>query len=173
MPWDVISKVAMLIILDLILVAGLICIPLGLGGNFIIIGAAIIIAVITKFQTLSLLTLGIMLALVVIGEIIESFLGSYVAFRFGASRWGMIGAFAGGIIGAIVGTPILPVIGSIAGSFIGAGVGAVAAEWYHQRQLETSMPAGIGALLGKLGSSVIKMCIGVGIALQIVIQTHK
>jgi len=173
MPWDIILKIGLLILLDLVLLSGLIAIPLGLGGNFIILGAAILVGVISKFQIISLLALGIMLALVVIGEIIESLLGSYVAYRFGASRWGMLGAFLGGIAGAIIGTPILPVIGSIAGSFIGAGVGAVLLEWYHQRQIDSSLPAGWGALLGKLGSSLIKICIGMGIAIQIVIQTHR
>ncbi len=172
MPWDFLSKLGLIILLDLVLLCGLIAIPLGLGGNFILLAAAIIVAIVTKFQAVSLVALIVMLVVVVLGEIIESMLGSYMAYKFGATRYGMIGAFAGGILGAVLGTPILPVIGSIAGSFIGAAVGAVLLEYYHQRQIDSSLPAGWGALLGKLASSVIKMCIGVGIAIHLVIQTH-
>ena len=173
MPWGVLSKIGLLILLDLVLVGGLIAIPLGLGGNFILLGAALLIAIVTKFQTVTLVALIVMAVLVVIGEIIESMLGSYMAYKFGATRYGMIGAFAGGILGALLGTPLLPVIGSIAGSFIGAAAGAVLLEYYHQRQIDSSLPAGWGALLGKLTSSMIKMCIGVGIAIHLVIQTHR
>ena len=172
MPWDFLSKLGLLILLDVVLIGSLIAIPLGLGGNFTLLGAALLVGIITGFQEVSILALVIMAVLVVVGEIIESILGSYMAHKFGATRWGMIGAFVGGILGAIIGTPILPIIGSIAGSFIGAAAGAVLLEYYHQRQLDTSLPAGWGALLGKLASSVIKMCIGVGIAIHLVIQTH-
>jgi uncharacterized protein len=172
MPWDFLSKLGLLIVLDLVLLCGLIAIPIGLGGNFILLGAALLVAIITRFQAITLVALIVMLVVVVLGEIIESMLGSYMAYKFGATRYGMIGAFVGGILGAVAGTPILPIIGSIAGSFIGAAIGAVLLEYYHQRKIDSSLPAGWGALLGKLASSVVKMCIGVGIAIHLVLATH-
>ncbi len=172
MPWDVIAKIALLILLDLILLGGLIGIPLGLSGNFIILGAALVVGIVTKFHAVSLWAIGGMAAFVVLGEIIEAFLGSAMARRYGASKWGMIGAFAGGIAGAIIGTPILPVIGSIIGSFAGAAVGAILLEWIHLRRLRESMPSGGGAFLGKLSSTLIKMAIGLAMVIYIVIQTH-
>ncbi len=174
MPWDVIARIAGLILLELVLVAGLIAIPLGLGGNFIILGAAIVVALVTKLTTVTLLALIVMAVAVIIGEIIESLLGSVMARRYGASKWGMIGAFVGGIAGAIISTPILPVIGSIIGSFVGSAGGAVLFEWINLQRLDDSLPAGWGALLGKLASSLIKAWIGLAmvIYLQFAILPH-
>jgi len=164
-PWDNIVHIAALVMLELVLVAGLIAIPLGLSGNFIILGAILVTGLVTRFATISLWAILVMLGLVIAGEIIESFLGSLMAKRYGASKWGMLGAFVGGIAGAILGTPILPIIGSIVGSFIGAAAGAVLFEYWHLRQLEVSMPAGWGAVLGKLASSLIKIAIGLAMVI--------
>ncbi len=167
MPWDMIAKVALMVAFELLLLAGLIAIPLGLSGNFIILGLAFVVALLTKFQTITPWMVGVMLVLAVAGEVIESTLGSVMARRYGASKWGMIGAFAGGIAGAILGTPIAPVIGTIIGSFVGAAAGAVLLEWIHLRRLRPSMPAGWGAVLGKLASSLIKICIGLAMAIYL------
>jgi uncharacterized protein YqgC (DUF456 family) len=167
-PWGTIARIAGLVIFEIVLLGGLIAIPLGLSGNFIILGAALILALITHFQVVPLWAVAVMAGLVVAGEIIEALLGSLVARRYGASKWGMLGAFVGGIAGAIIGTPIFPIIGSIIGSFIGAAAGAILFEWLHLRRLRPSMPAGGGALLGKLSSSLIK--IGIGLAIVVYLQ---
>jgi len=172
MPWDSVAKVGALILLDLLLLGGLIAIPLGLSGNFILLGLALIVAIVTKFQAISPWILGGMAVMVIIGEILEVLLASSMARRYGASKWGVIGAFVGGIVGAILGTPIAPIIGTIAGSFIGAAACAVLFEWLHLRKLQPSMPAGWGAFLGKLLSSLLKICIGLAIAIYVVIVTH-
>lgn len=166
-PWDVIARVAAVILIEIILLGGLIAIPIGLAGNFIILATAIVVGVVTKFTTIPLIGLIIMAVAVIAGEIIEAFLGSVMARRYGASKWGMLGAFVGGIVGAILGTPFVPVMGTIVGSFLGAGVGAVAFEWFHLRQLESSMPAGIGALIGKIAASLLKLWIGIGMVVYI------
>ncbi len=172
MPWDALARVAAVILLDIILLGGLIAIPLGLSGNFIILGVAVMVGLVTKFSLISVWAVVIMAGLVVLGELIESVLGSLMARRYGASKWGMLGAFVGGIVGAIAATPIFPIIGSIIGSFLGAAVGAVLFEYIHLRKIHSSMPAGWGALLGKMLSTVIKMGIGVSITVYIVLRTH-
>ena len=172
MPWDAITRVAAVILLDIVLLGGLIAIPLGLSGNFIILAVAVMAGLVTKFTLIPLWVLAVMAALVVLGEVIESVLGSLMARRYGASKWGMIRAFVGGIAGAILGTPILPIVGTIIGSFIGSAAGAVLFEYVHQRQMEPSLPAGWGAILGRMLSTIIKMCIGLSIVVYIVIRTH-
>jgi uncharacterized protein YqgC (DUF456 family) len=172
MPWNAIGHIGLLVLLDIVLLAGLIAIPLGLSGNFIILGTAVAVAVATGLRAISLWALIVMAVLVVAGEVIEALLGSAMARRYGASKWGMIGAFVGGIGGAIAGTPIAPLVGSIIGSFIGAAAGAVLFEYLHLRHLRRSMPAGWGALLGKLASSLIKILIGLALAIYIIARTH-
>lgn len=166
-PWDIIARVAAVILIEIILLGGLIAIPLGLSGNFIILATAVVIGVVSKFTTVPLVGLIIMAVAVIAGEVIEALLGSVMARRYGASKWGMLGAFLGGILGAIVGTPVMPVIGTILGSFLGAGIGAVALEWFHLRQLEPSMPAGFGAVLGKVAAALLKLWIGIGMVVYL------
>ncbi len=167
MPWEAILRIAGFVLLEVVLLGGLIAIPLGLSGNFIILGAALVVGVVTRLQVIGLWALVVMAIAVVIGELIESLLGSVMARRYGASKWGMLGAFVGGILGAILGTPLMPIIGTIIGSFVGAAACAVLFEWIHLRQIRSSMPAGWGAILGKLASSLIKVAIGLAMVVYL------
>lgn len=171
MDGHTILRALALLALYLALVVGLIAIPLGLSGNLILLGVALVTAILTGFQAVPLWALLSMGGLVVVGEVLEALLGSLAAKRYGASRWGMLGAFAGGIAGAVAGTAILPIVGTVIGSFAGAAVGAILFEWVHRRNLRESAPAGWGAFLGKLGAALLKMAIGLAIAVYLVVRT--
>ena len=153
------------------LALGLLFIPLGLGGNFILLALALVVALVTHFHAVPWWALLVMGALVAVGEIVEATLGSLVAKKYGASRWGMLGAFVGGILGVIPGTAIAPIIGSILGSFLGSAAGAILFEWLHRRKMKVSLPAGWGALLGKLGATFFKIAIGFAIAAYLTVRT--
>lgn len=79
------------------------------------------------------------------------FAGGYLgARRFGATRWGMFGAIAGGLIGiffALPGLLIGPIIGTVAGEIIGG------------KRLASAGRAGWGALLGNLAGILGKLLI--------------
>ena len=167
------GTIAWLVLLDIVLVAGLLAIPLGLGGNFILLGAGLVVAIVTGFREVGWVALVIATAFAVIGEIVEAILGSLVARRFGASRWGMLGAFVGGILGAVVGTAWLPVIGSLVGSFAGAAAGAIAAELATGKGRAPGLRAGGGAFLGKVLATAFKLAIGIGWATFLVLRTHS
>ncbi|MFH1278198.1 MAG: DUF456 domain-containing protein [Candidatus Eisenbacteria bacterium] len=164
--------VVALIGLDAVLLAGLILIPLGLSGNFVILGAGLAAALITGFSTVGWIGLAVMAALVAVGEILEALLGSVMARRYGASKYGMIGAFAGGLLGAILGTPVMPVIGTVIGSFLGTALGALAGELLRGARSDEGTRAGVGALIGRVLASAIKLAIGAGMVVYIVIRTH-
>lgn len=166
-------KIISMAALYLLLLVGLAAIPVGLGGNFIILVAALALALATKFQAVSMPALLVMAGMVVAGEILEAILGSLFARRYGASKWGMAGAFGGGILGAIPGTAVMPVLGSLIGSFLGAALGAILLEWWHRRQLDPSLRAGWGATLGRLASTFIKMAIGLAMVVYLVVKTAR
>ena len=173
MDTPLLLKIVSLAALYLLLLVGLAAIPLGLGGNFIILVAAVALALATHFQMVSVSALLVMAAMVAAGEILEAILGSLFARRYGASKWGMAGAFAGGIIGAVPGTAVMPVLGSLVGSFLGAAAGAFLCEWWQRRQLDPSLRAGWGATLGRLASIFIKMAIGLAMVVYLVIRTAR
>lgn len=173
MPWETIGRIALLVLFDAALIGALIAIPIGLSGNFILLGLGLLIALLTGFQAVTPLALGVAAALAVGAEVLESLLGSLMARRYGASKWGMIGAYAGGILGAILGTPVAPLLGTLVGSLLGAALGAVLLEWIHLRRLRGSLAPGWGAILGKVAATLIKMGVGLGIALYLHIRAAQ
>jgi hypothetical protein len=158
------------IALYLALLAGLVMIPLGLGGTFVMVGAAALYGALTGFDQIGLKLLAALLGLALLGEGIESLLGVAMARRYGASKWGMWGAFIGGILGAIVGSPV-PVVGNLVAALIGVFAGAFLFEWLGRGPTGSSLRAGWGALLGRAAASAIKLAIGMIILILTVART--
>jgi uncharacterized protein len=154
----------LLVLLHIGLLAGIVAVVLGLGGLFILLGLALTVAWIGHFSTFSLTHWFILLALVLLAELGELLLGVFLARRFGASRWGMIGALLGGVVGAGIGTELFPVVGTLAGALVGSLLGAVAGELLAGRNAEEGVRAGCGAFLGRALAGAIKLGLGLVIA---------
>jgi uncharacterized protein YqgC (DUF456 family) len=152
----------------LLLVASLF-VYVGLGGNFIIVGLALIHALVTGFAPIGWPLLLLLLGLAVLGEILEFLIGTFYVARQGASRQAVVGAFLGGLAGAALGAPTIPLLGLLLGGFLGAFAGAVLGEYHHQRQLAPSLRIGTHAFIGKLSAILVKHAIGlvmVGLVLR-------
>jgi uncharacterized protein YqgC (DUF456 family) len=158
------------ILLYLVLLAGLVLIPLGMGGTFVMVGAAALFGLATGFEHVTLRLLAVLLGLALVGEGIESLMGVAMARRYGASKWGMWGAFLGGIGGAIVGAPV-PVVGNLVGALIGVFAGAFLLEWLGRGRSDSSLKAGWGALIGRAAASAIKLGLGMVILILVVSRT--
>lgn len=141
-------------------ITGLILIPFGLPGLWVIVLGVIGYGWLSDFQTVSATFMGLIIALAIVGEIFESWIGFRFATRYGASSRAGWGALAGGLVGAIVGVPI-PVIGSVIGGFVGAFLGAALFEYSRARHTEGAMRAGWGAVLGRAAAAAVKMALGV------------
>ena len=144
----------------LLLVCASLFVYLGLGGNFIVLGLALIHALVTGFDPLGWTLLGILLGLALVGEGVEFLVGTFYAAKQGASRSGVVGAFLGGLLGAAVGNSLVPVLGAVLGGFAGAFLGAVAGEFRHQKSLEPSLRIGALAFAGRLLAVFFKHMIG-------------
>jgi len=156
--------IVLLVLLHVAVLGGLLAVVVGLSGNFILLGLALLVAWIGKFAVLGWGTWFLLLGLAVLGEIVEAVLGVVAARGFGATRWGMIGTFLGGILGAVAGSAVLPVVGSLLGAFLGAFLGALGGELLRGRRARESLRAGTGAFLGKMVALSFKLAIGVVIA---------
>ena len=104
----------------------------------------------TDFRSMGAWFLILVIALALLGEVVEAWIGFRFAQRYGGSRRAGWGALIGGLIGALVGVP-LPVIGSVIGGFVGAFLGAAVFEYTRARQAEGAARAGWGAVLGAGG----------------------
>jgi uncharacterized protein YqgC (DUF456 family) len=146
-------------------VAGLLMIPLGLPGLWVMIGGLLVYGWLTDFRSMGIATIAIVLALALLGEVIESWLGFRFAKRYGGSSRSGWGALVGGIAGAIVGVPI-PVVGSVIGAFLGSFAGAALFELSYSRRMGVAVGAGWGAVLGRAAAAPMKIGLGVVIGDQ-------
>jgi uncharacterized protein YqgC (DUF456 family) len=141
-------------------VIGLLMIPLGLPGTWVILLGILGYGWLTDFQTLSAWFIGLLIVLALLGEVFESWIGFRYAQKYGGSSRAGWGALVGGLVGAIVGVPV-PVIGSVIGGFVGAFVGAAVFEYTRARQSGIAAKAGWGAVLGRAAAAAVKMAVGV------------
>ncbi len=141
---------------SLLLVTASLFVYLGMGGNFIVVGLALIYGLITGFDPISWQLILVLLGIALFGEFIEFLVGTFYAAQQGASKSGVIMAFVGGLLGAWLGNQIVPVLGAVLGSFAGAFAGAVGGEYYNEQKLEPSLRIGGYAFLGRLIAILIK-----------------
>jgi uncharacterized protein YqgC (DUF456 family) len=129
-------------------------------GNWLIVGTAAIYAWLGPQAGVAQLqwkTVGALVVLALIGEIVEFLAGVVGARRAGgsprAALYSLIGSLVGAIGGATVGLPI-PVVGSAIGAVVGGALGAFGGAAYAEHslgeQMNQSMKVGRAAFWGRL-----------------------
>lgn len=122
-------------------------------------------------------TVGVVVGLAALGELIEFGAGAAGAAKQGASRrsivLSIVGTVVGSILGAVLGIPI-PVIGSLiaalGGGALGAFVGAYLGETWKGRDAEQSLAVSKAALIGRLLGTLGKLSIGALIVMIVAID---
>lgn len=146
---------------------GLVLVPFGLPGLWVMVLSIIGYGWLTDFRTMSAGLLVVVIGLALIGEVVEAWLGFRFARRYGGSKRAGWGALIGGLVGAVIGVPV-PLIGSVVGGFVGAFAGAALFEYTQTRQTSTAAGAGWGAVLGRAAAAAAKMALGIVIAVSAV-----
>ena len=136
---------------------------IGVPGNWILVGVALIVALITGFERMTWVYLLICVGLATVGEIIESLLGALVVAGRGGSRWGVLGSMIGGFLGVILAAGVYPPLGSVIFGFLGAFAGAVAGEYYKHRETEHALRIGFWSFVGRAGAIAGKLGVGCAI----------
>jgi uncharacterized protein YqgC (DUF456 family) len=95
-------------------------------------------------------TIGALVLLTLISYALDFTSSYWGARRFGASKWGMLGAAIGAIVGIFFG---------IIGLFIGPVIGAIAGEFVAGKKMIAAGRAGWGSLVGTLGGMIAKLII--------------
>ncbi|MFQ5768932.1 MAG: DUF456 family protein [bacterium] len=151
----------------IVMFVGIVIIPFGIPGTFVIVGNALIYGWLTDFVDITWKFLGVLLIISILAEVIEFFLGAITAGKYGASKLGMFGAIVGGFLGAILGTPIFPLIGTLFGAFAGAFAGAALFEYLGSQDLQKSLRVGFGAFLGSVGGKLTKIAAAVAMVVMV------
>lgn len=151
---------AAVLVLVLAGLLGLVLIPFGLPGLWLILIGILTYGWLTNFATLNPWFIGLATGVALLGEVLESWIGFRFARRYGGSSRAGWGALVGGLIGAIVGVPV-PIVGSVVGGFVGAFIGAALFEYTQARHSGGAVKAGWGAVLGRAAAAAVKMALGI------------
>jgi hypothetical protein len=144
---------------------GLLLIPFGLPGLWVMVLGVAGYGWLTDFRTVTLGLMALVLVLAVVGEVVEAWLGFRFARRYGGSRRAGWGALAGGLVGAVIGVPV-PLVGPVIGGFLGAFAGAALLEYTLARRTGAAAWAGWGAVLGRAAAAAAKMGLGIVITVS-------
>ncbi|NOX55064.1 MAG: DUF456 domain-containing protein, partial [Planctomycetes bacterium] len=123
------------------------------------------------------ITVIVVAALAVAGEVLESMAGAAGAVKLGASRRSVILSLAGAVVGSIAGASVLapvPVIGlplgAVGGGAVGAFCGALAGELWKGKHGAEAVAVGKAAFAGRLWGTAGKLVIGAVMVLLVAID---
>jgi uncharacterized protein len=151
------------VVFALCCVVGLLAVPFGLPGLWVIALGVIGYGWLTDFRSAGVRTIAAAVGLALLGDVLEWWLGFRLARQFGGSRRAAWGALVGGLIGAGVGVP-LPIVGSVVGALAGSLVGAALLELEGGGTVDSAVRVGWGALLGRVIATAAKVGLGLAIA---------
>lgn len=148
------------ILLFLAVLAGLVMIPLGLPGLWLVVAALLAGGALLEAVgwTLPLVALGA----AAVAEGVELLTVRAMGKRYGGSPRAFWGAVLGGMAGLFVGVPV-PVVGPLITGFLGTFAGAWIVTFLETRDLRRSGQVGWGVLLARTVAVGLK--VGVGVAL--------
>lgn len=149
------------------LLIGLILIPLGLPGLWVILGAAVVHSFVVPDSGIGVVTLVGCTLLVLLAELLEFSLAGRYARKYGGSKRASWGAIVGGFLGMFLGIPV-PIVGPVVGAFVGAFGGAFLAELTVSPEVRGHPGrVGWGAVVGRAVAAAAKMAVGIAVSIWI------
>lgn len=125
-----------------------------LPDTILIFAGGLIYAIVTKFESVSYITIIILGTLSALSYLLDFISSVWGAKKFGASKTGVYGSVIGGIVGFFA--------FSILGLLVGAVLGTIIAEIYFARKkYEDALKAGLGVLAGVIFSAILKTIIAI------------
>jgi len=156
----IILKILGVIVYYLTMLLGILLVPLGLPGEFLVVLATGVFILVAGGEVMGWWVLVVLVLLGILAEVIE-FLAGMVGAKAKGSLWSGVGAVAGGLAGSIIGAPFGLIIGSLAGAFIGTFAGAYLVELYISRHsIQAANVAGT-ALFARLVGTAVKVAISI------------
>jgi uncharacterized protein YqgC (DUF456 family) len=148
-----------------LLVVGIGITLMNLPGLWLMAAAAGLYALITREHYLWPWGMVIILALCLVGEVLEFFGKAAGAGSAGGSRRAMVLSIVGGVLGGLLLSIPVPIIGTVAGVCIGAFAGAMVGQLTVASDVGHSTRVGWGAAKGTLIGILLKVSVGVVILL--------
>jgi len=143
-------------------VAALASLIVGMPGTLMLVVIALVYAVATGFESVTWMTILVLLSLAAGGELIEFFSTASASAGPRPSRRVNLSAIAGSIIGSVLGLSLFFGLGALLGALGGAFVGAALASASEGQDLHSTLGQGMAAARGRLLGFVAKVAIAVG-----------
>jgi uncharacterized protein len=141
--------------------AGLVSLIFGFPGNFVILGASLLIGWYGGFQEITVKIIIILIVLALAGELIEFLLGIAGSKKYESSNRAIVGSIIFGIIGAVLGAPFFFGLGAVVGAFAGAFAGAIIVELSQGKNMDEALKSGWGAFIGRVAGTISKGAVGI------------
>ncbi len=145
---------------------GIILVPLGLPGVWLIVASSLTYSYFYDFNLGSsdYWVNAVLFALALLAEILEFLVGAFGGkVMVEISTGAVISSIIGGLIGAMIGVPIF-LIGSFLGLLLGAFLGALIYEWIVQKDFSVAVTAAVAVFLSRMVASFLKTCIAISMA---------
>lgn len=143
------------------ILAALVLNLVGLFGNWVLLVVFSVAGLLTGFEHFGGWTLGILLGLAVLGEILEAISSAVGTARYGGGKGAMTASLAGCLLGALAGTAVLPLVGTLIGACLGAFAAAALYEYLMMdKSLDSALHVGFGAALGRVAGLFLKTFVG-------------
>lgn len=153
----------------------------GMPGASLVLAGILIWAIATGFAGISW-SIIVVFAILVLSSAIEFLATFWGARRFGASKWGQIGAFVGLVLGVFGLLPALPFGGPIVGLLFGPFIGAFLGELlFRERQepeaaemsrVQVALKASLGTVLGSFIGNLIDGALAILAVIVFVVTTY-
>jgi len=158
-------------ILLIFVIAGVALAVFTLPGLWLMTASAAVYALVTHRHYVGWRTLIIAFVISLVAEILEMTLGGAAAKQAGGGKRAVVGAIVGGVLGGIFLSFLIPVIivGTLVGICLGSFLGAGLFEWLGGSAPLESLKVGLGAAKGRFMGIVIKLSLGVILAIFIIV----
>lgn len=141
-----------------------------LPANWIIIGIIALWNYLLPFShPLSFWQWAVLIALALLGEVLETFFQLYKARKYGSSTSGTFASLIGAILGALLLSPIFWGLGAIIGALLGAWLACFAMERLTGKKTAAAVRAAYGSMLGRF----LGMANKIGLGILIIILASK
>jgi uncharacterized protein YqgC (DUF456 family) len=120
-------------------------------GSALLALGAVLVGWADGFTRVSGWTVAVCAVLAAVIWVVDLVAGILGAKAFGASRWSVIGSGVGLLVGLFLGLP---------GIILGPAIGALAFEYARDPNFERALKAGVGAFIGFVLGSAVKVSLG-------------
>ncbi|MCC7344428.1 MAG: DUF456 domain-containing protein [Deltaproteobacteria bacterium] len=168
-PWGDLLRLSTVGGVLLAIVLGVLMVPLGLPGTWVIVVGGLLYSLIYPFDGGASSAIGvnlILIGLAAFGELMEFLVGTLGSKPLKVSNGAIVCAFIGGIIGAVVGVPVF-LVGALIGIFLGAFVGAFVYEWVTLKNFGKALVNAGAVLATKMVASFLKTALALGMGIYL------